>query len=466
MQENKSYKDEVAELSLKDLFWSVLSHWRLLLAAFLIGGVLLGAYRAYKDLRIISDANEVKARQAAYEEELKTYEKQKSQLESDLKNLRNSQDNQQYYQDNALMLQMDQYNVCFIAASFFMEVSQQDDMDKEWVLSYAQTLIRRYQAALGQIDLDKLIATAEQPKMTATNPAGTGRKLLETSTDDKVSVLYVTVRADSEERAEKIFAAVEKTLAEQEAALSSTDGRYRLSKISEKRYTDVDAEIGKVQTNFQKNVQSVADSITEKEKSLSDLKAPSNSTPTVKSAIKSAIKYGVVGAFAGLFGTAFIVVIFTVLQDRMNSTEEAERRYRLPVLGTIANGGKKTTKLDKCLAKRLGFNSFGSSEEAAEFAASNVRFQLKDSARLLLIGGCGAEKLKVLRGQLASRLEGVEIVAAGNVNEDAAAVDALRSEMAVICVEEWMKTPHKEIRRELQTVADSGNRILGFIAMK
>ena len=85
---------------------------------------------------------------------------------------------------------------------------------------------------------------------------------------------------------------------------------------------------------------------------------------------------------------------------------------------------------------------------------------------MLLIGSCGQEKLNALKELLASRLEGVEIAAAGNVNEDPSAVDALRGEAAVVCVEEWMKTPHKVIRRELQTIADSGNRNLGFIAVR
>ena len=465
MEENR-FQDSYIEVNFKDLFWLVLSHWRLLLAALLIGGVLLGAYRGYKDLRIISDSDKVEARHKAYEEEMKTYEQQKSQLETDLKNLRDSQEHQQYYRDNALMLQMDQYNVWHIAASYFMEIGQQDDMDKEWVLNYGQALVRRYQAALGQIDLDELIATAEQPELTATNPSGTSRKLLETSTDDKVSVLYVTVRADSEERAAKIFAEVEKTLAEQEAALSDADGRYRLSKISEKSYVDVDAEIGKVQTNFQKSVQSTIDSISNKEKSLSELTKPSDTTPTVKSAIKSAVKYGVVGAVAGLFAAACIVMAVTVLQDRLNSTEEVSKRYRLPVLGTIADDKKKTLKLDKYLAKRVGFNDSGSVDEAADFTASNVRFQLKDCARLLLVGNCGQEKLNSLKEKLVPRMEGIEIVVAGNINVDPMAVNALRVENAVVCVEEWMKTQHKEIRRELRTVADSGNRILGFIAVK
>lgn len=463
--DERKYQDSYIEFNVKDLFWSVLSYWRLLLAALLVGGVVLGGYRAYKDLRIISNAGEVEARRKAYETELAIYEKQKNQLETDLKNLHDSQEHQQFYQDNALMLQMDQYNVWFITASYFMEIGQQTDMEKEWIISYAQALVRRYQAALGQIDLDKLIVTAEQPKLTAANPAGNGPKLLETSTDDKVSVLYITVRADSEERAEKIFAAVEDLLKEQEAMFADADGRYRLIKISEKRYADVDAEIGKVQTNFQKSVQSVTDSITEKEKNLLALKAPSDSTPTMKSAIKRTIKYGIAGAVAGLIVAAFGTLVFAVLRDCLNSTEEVEKRYHMPVLGTIPNEKKKKTKLDKYMAKHLGFSDFGSAE-ATDFAASNIRFQLKDSGRVLLIGNCEKDKISILKDLLASRLEGIEIVAAGNVNEDAEAVDALRSKAAVICVEEWMKTPHKVIRRELRTVADSGNRVIGFIAMK
>ena len=75
MQE-KQYQEEYVEVSIKDLFWSVLRHWRVLLAALLIGGVLLGAYKGYKELKVIRDADEVKARQEAYKEDVIKYEKQ------------------------------------------------------------------------------------------------------------------------------------------------------------------------------------------------------------------------------------------------------------------------------------------------------------------------------------------------------------------------------------------------------
>ena len=460
-------QEDYTEINLKDLFWSILCRWKALLAALLIGGVLLGAFGAFREYRNISDAKGAADRQAAYEAALETYQLSKGQLEVDLKNLRAAQESQQHYQENALMLTMDQYNVSFITASYTVELGPQvteEELLKS--MNYASAVLKRYQAVIMQIDLDKVIATPEQPELTAVNPAGSTRRLLEVSTDEIVSVLNLTIRADSEARAEKIYDAVKETISREEEALAGSAGPSVLTKISESRGADVDQEIGKVQTAFKTNVKTVADSIAETEKNLDALKAQTNTVPSVRSMIKKAVKYGVVGAAAGLLAAGFFLLLKYVLQDRLSSTEEAVRRYRLPVLGTIDESGKKKSKADRFLERRLGFNARGSADAAADFAASNIRFQLKDGSRVLLVGSCGAEKLNTLKNQLASRLENVEIIAAGNVNEEAAALDVLRSEGAVVCVEEWMKTPHRDIRRELQTVADSGNRNLGMIVLR
>ena len=462
----KQYQEEYVEVNLKDLFWAVLNHWRVLLAALLIGGVLLGGFAAFKELRVKLNTSELEKRRLAYETALENYEVQKAQLETDLKNLQEAQDRQQFYLNNAILLRMDQYNVWFISASFCVETEPEvtgDDLIR--TLNYASTILARYQAAIDQIDLDEVVATAQEPDLTTVNPAGTSRKMLETSTDDMVSILNLTIRADSEKRAELIYDAVRETIAAQEAALAKTVGAHKLITINEASYAGIDLETGKLQTTFQNDVKNIADSITKTSDQLSALKAPKSTEPTAKSIIKKTVKYGIIGALAGLFAAAFVEFVRIILQDRLNSMDEATRRYSLPVLGTVAETGKKS-RLDAYLAKRLGFNSQGSAEKAADFAASNIRFHLKDGSRVLLVGNCGQEKLDALKAQLASRLEGVEVTVAGNVNENSAAVDALRGETAVVCVEEWMKTPHKEIRRELQTVADSGNRNLGLIAVR
>ena len=52
MQEEKTYQQDVIELNLADLFWSVLRRWRSILAVMLAASVLLGAYTFYKGIKI------------------------------------------------------------------------------------------------------------------------------------------------------------------------------------------------------------------------------------------------------------------------------------------------------------------------------------------------------------------------------------------------------------------------------
>jgi len=466
MQDNKSYENDYIQLNLKDLFWSILRHWRALLAAFLIGGLLLAAFGAFREYRNYTSASVREARQKAYEEALETYELQKIRLETDLNNLQNAQDMQMYYQENALMLQMDQYNVSFITASFCVERDVEDTPETYLQnQSIAAALLKRYQAALDQLDLDKVIADAEHPHLTSSNPAGTNRKMLETKTDDTNTVLSLTIYGDSAARAEKIYAAVKETINAQHELLVPSVGAHRLVTIAENSYAGVDSEIGKVQTTFQTGLKTVSDAITETNKNLSALKAPSNSASTLRSVVKQGIKYGVIGALAGLLVIGFCLLLKLILQDRLNSTGDVALRYGLPVLGVYAEGKKKTGKLDRLIAKKLGLDLNRPGQESAELTAANTRLHLKDAAQLLLVGNCSKERLNEVRDMLSRQLEDVQITTAGKVNESAAAVKALQEGTAVICVEGWMETPHKEIRRELQTVAAAGCRNLGVIVV-
>ena len=465
MQDNKSYENDYIQLNLKDLFWSILRHWRTLLAAFLIGGLLLAAFGAFREYRNYTSASVREARQKAYEEALENYELQKARLETDLNNLQNAQDMQMYYQENALMLQIDQYNVSFVTASFCVQRDVEDTPETYLQnQSIAAALLKRYQAALDQLDLDKVIADAEHPHLTSSNPAGTNRKMLETKTDNTNTVLSLTIYGDSAARVEKIYAAVKETINAQHELLVPSVGAHRLVTIAENSYAGVDSEIGKVQTTFQTGLKTVSDAITETNKNLSALKAPSNSASTLRSVVKQGIKYGVIGAAFGLLVIGFWLLLKLILQDRLNSTGDVALRYGLPVLGVYA-GKKEAGKLDRLIAKKLGLDLNRPGQESAELTAANTRLHLKDAAQLLLVGNCSKEKLNAVRDMLSRQLEDVQITTAGKVNESAAAVKALQEGTAVICVEGWMETPHKEIRRELQTVAAAGCRNLGVIVV-
>ena len=80
-----------------------------------------------------------------------------------------------------------------------------------------------------------------------------------------------------------------------------------------------------------------------------------------------------------------------------------------------------------------------------------------------LIGTEQEENIASLKKVLEPHLEGVELQLGGNVNLNPAAVAALEGEAAIICVERYNKSAHKEIRKELQLLQAFGDRNVAFI---
>ena len=464
MQDNKSTKEYELTFNTSDYFWSVLCRWRVLLAALLICGILLAVYGAFKEYRNYSSETVREERKQAYELALESYEAQKGRLETDLENLKAALDQQKYYADNSVMLMVDQYNVSFISASYF--VSTNYEIAPELFFqnpNYTSAVVRSYEAALNKIDLNAVVQTAAEPNLSVQNPVGNAKKMLVTSVDDANGILTITISADKPERAETIYKAVKDTLAAQEEKLDQIVKDHSITQVAEQRYSGVDTDYGKLQTSFKTNMNSISDGITSTSKSLSELKVPSDGTPTVKTIVVKAVKNGIIGAVAGLLVSLIFFMVKIIFEDRIGSVDDSMKRYGIPVLGAMPDKTQKYNRIDVCLASKLGVHADKSAEEAAKYIAANIQIYSKDSKELLLIGNCKEEKLNELKKQLAPLLSGTEVIVGGDVNESSVAVAALQNNAEVVCVEAWQKTPHKLIRRELQTVNDSGNRNLGLV---
>lgn len=463
---DKTYQEDYVTLNIKELFWAVLCRWRAILAVMLILCAVLGAYGAYKEYKNYSSSEIREEKQKAYETELASYEANKEQLETDLENLKEELNRQEVYQENSLMLQIDQYDVFTITAAYYIDSGYEIAPELYFQNpNYTTAVTMSYQAALNRIDLDALVKTPEQPELTAINPVNGTKKLITVTTDPANGFLTVAVSADTEERAEKIYQAVKDTLAEQESVLSQIISEHSIKLMSEQKQSMIDLEYGKLQESFSANLKTINESIKKTNTSLSELKEPVNTVPTVKTVIKAGVKNALIGAVAGLLLTGLYLLFKLVLQDRLNSTEELPLRYQLPLLGTLPQAGAKTRKIDVRFARALGMNTGKSSKEAAEYLAASIRLHLDHAGRVLLVGSCGEDKLNALKEQIAPLLEETQVEVSGNVNENAAAVKALQGDAAVICVEEWRRTAHKSIRHELQTVKESGKQNLGFIVV-
>ena len=99
--------------------------------------------------------------------------------------------------------------------------------------------------------------------------------------------------------------------------------------------------------------------------------------------------------------------------------------------------------------------------KTTDLIASNIKLYLKGCEKILLIGNAGSNATEKLKDQLYAFLGDTEIISSGNINVDPAAIDALGADTAVVCVEEWQKSKHLDIVKELEKLNVSENRETG-----
>ncbi len=466
MQEDKIYQGEdIIEINLMDLFWLVLRHWRSILITMVFAAVLLAGFGAFKEYRHLTNETFVKEQQETYESDLEAYELKKKQLERKLENLEEDLVRQEFYEKNAVMLLFDPYNVYLQTVSYYINTGYEIAPELYFQNpNYTGVITNSYKSAIDRIDLDAIIASEENPDLTARNPISGAKKMLNTSVDAGKGVLTITICGDTEERVQKIFEAVKKAIAEQEVLLNRVIGEHTVQVLSEKSYVDIDTDFGTLQTSFDDKSEYIAKGIEETKQALDDLIEPVNETPTKASVIKQGIKYSAIGALVGLLLLGGFYLVKLILQDKVSGSEDIRRRYKAPILGAICNQSGKQRKLDKLFAEKLGMPAGKSIEDQMQFVASNIRLYLKDQKKILLVGNCMIDELNTIGEQLGRIISDAQIIVGGNVNDDPKAINALNeNKTTVICVEKWAKTLHRDIRHEVKTINASGNANLGFI---
>ena len=466
MQEDRIYKEDVIEINLLDLFWSVLRKWKSILTAMVVLGVLLAGFGAIKEYIHLKDEDFVTEQQETYESDLETYELEKKLLERKIENLEEDLARQEFYEKNAIMLFFDEYNVYVQTVSYYINTGYEIAPELFYQNpNYTSVITNSYRAAVDRIKLDEIVSTVSEPDLTTVNPINGSKRMLTTSVDAGNGVLNITIYGDTEERVDQIYSVVKEIVSEQKPLLDQVIGEHTLDVLSEKRYVDVDPDFGSLQDSFNSKTETITQGILKSKEDLEELEEPVDGTPSGGSIIKKAIIYGIIGLLIGLVLLGVIALIKLILEDKVNSVEDIRRRYTAPVLGTYKQEQKKQTKLDQLIARKLGIPASKTAEEQFQFIASSIHLFLQENKRILVLGNSDIETMNFIKEQLDSLIPEVEINVGGNVNDSPKAIHSLSEETAVVCVETWGKTSHKEMRHELDVISASGNTNLGYIVV-
>ena len=464
MQENGTFREPPVERSLSDIFWSLLCHWKLILLVALLAALALGCVSFYTNYKALKDPKTVEKQEEDYRTALEKYEKEKANLEKKLQNLEEEQARLEEYSNTAIMLFADQYNVYEHTASYYINTNYEIAPELFFQNpNYTSVITNSYRAAINRLDLDEVIAGGQETKITCQNPiADDALRLVTTSVDASNGILNFTVYGDTKERVEQIVSAIRQVLSDQEALLNQVIGEHSLDVLSQEDRTTINTDFGRMQTTFSNKVDSVTSGIKTNIDKLKALSAPVNETVSTRKLVLDVLKKALLGLLGGAVAGMGFFAVKTIMQDRVISAGELRSRYCYPVLGAYAAKAQQN-KINIHIMNKLRMPHTNAPEEAVDLIAANIRYYMKDAEKLLLIGTDKAETLEGLKKALEARLEGVSIQCAGNVNQNPAAVAALEEEAAIICVERFNHSAHKDISQEMQLLRAFGDRNVGFI---
>lgn len=455
------------ELNLTDMFWQFLCMWKKVLILAVALGLVFGGVKLVTSLINNNDPEylqEVKRKNRvtkdSYEVQVLTYEKQINNIQAQIEKIEETR-------ENSIMLRMNPYSVYVKNVSFYIgtdykimpEMTYQDP-------NYAIAITNSYINAVKSLNLDKAVATPEEPDLTAQNPViNVDYSLLTIEDQSGNGMFYLTIKGDSPECVDRIFTAVQEALEERKALLTASIGEHTLNVLTETDDVITDSAVQALQTAFVTNNSAMVDSLKTAQNSLENLKEPSLVGTSVKSAIFGAIKYGILGGIIGVVLGFIIWGLFRCLRGKVNSVEELRQKYDGVMLAAIPKESVKRSKLDKKLIHHLGIRKKLNYQTGLDLAAANIRLYLPETKDLLLIGTVEEEKLGIICKDLAERLPDRNLIVGGDVNISAEAVNAVEEGHTAICVEGLNESQYRFINHELETIDKAREQKAYFIVV-
>ncbi len=507
------------EISLRDLFWYVISKWKLIILFMVLGAVLAGAFTYLRGTEIIvnTETGEVinKGGQAGGS---KQGVLEQSAIENDLRTLnavsgyQKLYDTQLEYNSSAEIMQLDPLNTYCGYVSYLIKVEDQNML---------QPVLRAYEISLRSLNekYGEVVTSGTATFSVVADALGANESI---DPAEIQGVMNVYVYSASENICRDRISEIGRYLEEECAGLNDSLTPNRLTAINEnyrkeigndilaKQKTNADAlntyvnsiktalnnlsDFGKkfvAKTNVdtykaylddlvaQQNAErpegeqwldEYAGEIIELESEKSDLESLSNTeTRTVHRVSK---RYLLIGAALGLILGLILFVLRYMASSRIKSEENVEYLTQTPFLSFVRDDSKRKKFFIDAAIEKKRFKKLRYSNEADGLKAAAVkisRFARDNEASKIYVSGSfmGARE-KEITEKLNHILNdsGVEIYTDGTTSRSGLAVEeASRAGFAVLAEKEW-KSDYETVRNTVREFRDAGVKVLGLIAVE
>lgn len=470
---------EEREIDLLDMIADILSHWRGLLVALIIGAVLMGGFSYVKSYRNIQSTPTVEDSLSDSEKAavLTTVDDEREYLYKD-----------KYFQESVYM-QLDPLDI--VQTELVYRIQAED----EGLAQHLGTLYKNIVGGVGLYDwveqqtgIDaayaaELISVSTNPEIFVRNGAN-----ISTGSDN----LKVTVIQKDEETCGQLAAAVSSYMEQQQKNLVKELGNHELILLSEtsgkiistdmmarqidygNQVSNLRSGIASAKAGFTADQQKYYDLLTWEEETREaemDQKDTTTEEEPVLASPSVSKKYVLLGAVLFAFVYAGILFLIYIFNSKIRVSDELQSLYHIPLIGVVVKNSKKKFILDKWVddLRYYGKRKFDA-KQSMELAFAAVKIvAVKNKLNTICLMGCN---LEAGAGSVCENLktalekEGVNVTVLDNVLYNAESMEKVEAMTGVVLVEKAGSTLYNEVANELALLKRQDITVLGGIIVE
>ena len=443
------------EIKLRDCLFHVLYRWRSILAAALIGALVLGGYTWWQNRNRKSEKTETPAvqTQEAVDESGRNLE-----ISNEIYN--GLLDSNAQYKGESLVLQMNAARVWKATAVY--SVITEEEPTEGWRTDPGIAMAQNYAAAAPSL-ADRKAAEAVYGEAGAREAE---TLMICSAIGGASNGFRLTALGTTREMAEGGLRCLMDGVEAFSRGSAQEMGSHRLVLLSQEAAEVADSELESRQAAIAKNISTYQSAITSNNKALTTTTTTKStaSSGTSKTPKKSLVKYAVLGGVAGLGAVAVFWLLVYILSGTIKGSEILTKQYGMPIYGMLRHSRARTPGkgLDGLIEKWEFHGQAAENETVYDNIAALIPEEIE--GKILLTGTIGEEKLKPLFEALRKRMSGkAELRMEGKLIHNSRAVSEAKKAEAVLMVEERYESREKDIQRACEMLALSETPVLGAV---
>ena len=451
----KINRDYEAGIDLKDMFFHLLYRWRSLLAAALIGAILMGTFQFLR-LTLTHREGKLTKAEKQYYVDLQEFRDKLRNAQNGVRNYTNLINDKNRYLENSVYIHLDSQDEWYAFKRYYIKVDQaildalpqglQEDPTDRVAAVYTSTLKNGLDAG----EMEQLLGTGKREYID---------ELVGIGADGVSNTLTVSVIGASEEDVLRQLEYFDNRLHTVCGPKAQEVASHTLTLLDQDARSCIDGGLLSKQNEIDQQLVSWGDALREQQMALNEIE--DEEEPRKPVGIK---KFAAIGFILGAFVLAGIYAVKYIFSGLLRSGSELFEHYGLPIYGEYAKSRARTPGkgLDKLFEKWEFVHARNDAVVTDEIAA--MLRERHEGKRVLLTGTVSQDKLREFGQRLQPKLaDAVKLDTEGNFLAGGVAASRASKADAVVLVEEKHASRLQGVEREAEMLVMGSANVTGCV---